>query len=139
MVYFDYDENHDGVAQGKRITVLEGLSEDEWQMVIRNAQNIPFSDGLHSLPPVHLKVGGIDLKSFGDLDPATEVQSPTDGGPSKYNWKHLRVRDGMLIGGVFVNAPLAAKAAISLAGCTDRACSHVELHDILRKDDNQNS
>jgi len=29
MVYFDYDENHDGVAQGKRITVLEGLSEDE--------------------------------------------------------------------------------------------------------------
>jgi len=45
MAYFDYEENGASGSENQRITVLEGLSEDEWQMIIRNAQNITFSDG----------------------------------------------------------------------------------------------
>ena len=45
MAYFDYDKNGDQENQNQQITVLEGLSEDEWQMVIRNAQTIPFKKG----------------------------------------------------------------------------------------------
>lgn len=52
MAYFDYEES--GI-QDDKITVFEGLSEDEWQMVIRNAQHIPFAKG-----DVLLKEGEID-------------------------------------------------------------------------------
>jgi CRP-like cAMP-binding protein len=45
MEYFDYDEDGAGGSQNEQITVLEGLSEDEWQMIIRSAQTIPFSKG----------------------------------------------------------------------------------------------
>ena len=45
MAYFDYDEKGASGGGNERITVLEGLSEDEWQMITRNAQNITFSDG----------------------------------------------------------------------------------------------
>ncbi len=55
MAYFDYDENESGAARGDKITVLEGLSEDEWQMIIRNAQTIPFTRG-----EILLKEGEVD-------------------------------------------------------------------------------
>lgn len=55
MAYFDYDDSGASAAQSEQITVLEGLSEDEWQMVIRNAQTIPFSKG-----EVLLKEGEVD-------------------------------------------------------------------------------
>ncbi|MDH3759505.1 MAG: hypothetical protein OEU50_00900 [Gammaproteobacteria bacterium] len=45
MAYFGYDEKSAGGSENERITVLEGLSDDEWQMIIRNAQNISFTDG----------------------------------------------------------------------------------------------
>jgi homoserine acetyltransferase len=40
MASFDHDENHTGVAQAESITLLDGLSEDEWQMRVRRAQKI---------------------------------------------------------------------------------------------------
>jgi len=55
MAYFDYDEKGASGAANERITVLEGLSEEEWQMIIRNAQNISFSDG-----EILLKEGEVD-------------------------------------------------------------------------------
>ncbi len=55
MAYFDYDEKGASEAENERITVLEGLSEDEWQMIIRNAQTINFSDG-----DILLKEGEVD-------------------------------------------------------------------------------
>lgn len=55
MAYFDYDEKGTGGSANERITVLEGLSEDEWQMIIRNAQTINFSDG-----DILLKEGEVD-------------------------------------------------------------------------------
>lgn len=55
MAYFDYDEKGVSGSENERITVLEGLSEDEWQMIIRNAQNITFSDG-----DILLKEGEVD-------------------------------------------------------------------------------
>ncbi len=45
MAYFDYDDDGSSAAGNEQITVLESLSEDEWQMVIRNAQTIPFARG----------------------------------------------------------------------------------------------
>ncbi len=87
-----------------------------------------------SLPPVQLKVGGIDLKSFGSFDADDDTQSLTDGDPAKHTWKHLCVRDGKLVGGVFVNAPLAAMAAINAAKNPDQHLSAEEIDDILHKD-----
>jgi len=55
MAYFDYDDKGTSGSENERITVLEGLSEDEWQMIIRNAQNITFSDG-----EILLKEGEVD-------------------------------------------------------------------------------
>ena len=65
-----------------------------------------------SLPPVQLKVNGIDLKSFGTLGIDPYCRSYAFGDSSKHNWKHMSLKKGLLKGGVFVNAPLGAMAAI---------------------------
>ncbi len=80
------------------------------------------------------KVSGIDLKSFGSFDEEAGTQSLTDGDPAKHTWKHLCVRDGKLVGGVFVNAPLAAMAAINAAKKSDAELSAEEIDEILHKD-----
>jgi len=86
------------------------------------------------MPPVQLKVKGIDLKSFGSFEEGDDIESLIDGDPAKHNWKHLRVRNGELVGGVFVNAPLGAMAAINAAGKAASQLSREELEAILRKD-----
>lgn len=45
MAYFDYDEGGYGKAQNEQITVLEGLSDDEWQMIVRSSRSISFKAG----------------------------------------------------------------------------------------------
>lgn len=45
MAYFEYEDSGNSDGRDEQITVLEGLSEEEWQMVIRNAQQIPFKQG----------------------------------------------------------------------------------------------
>lgn len=45
MQFFDYNEGDSKAAESEQITVLEGLSEEEWQRVIRYAQSIDFRPG----------------------------------------------------------------------------------------------
>ncbi len=45
MQYFDYEQNGTDSDKAEKITVLDGLSEDEWQMVIRSARSIEFLPG----------------------------------------------------------------------------------------------
>lgn len=45
MTFFDYNEKGTSDSKNEKITVLEGLTEDEWNMVIRQAQSISFSAG----------------------------------------------------------------------------------------------
>lgn len=45
MQYFDYNQNDSETSTEENITVFNGLSEDEWQMVIQNARSIEFSPG----------------------------------------------------------------------------------------------
>lgn len=87
-----------------------------------------------ALPPVQLKVNGIDLKSFGTFDGVDGADSLTEGDPAQNRWKHLCVRDGKLLGGVFVNAPLGAMAAINASKKPDQPLSQQDLDDILQKD-----
>lgn len=88
-----------------------------------------------ALPPVQLKVGGIDLKCFGNFEDDSETDSLTDGDLVRHIWKHLRVRNGRLKGGVFVNAPLAAAAALGAAKKPDHTLGPQEIEAILRKDE----
>ncbi len=55
MAYFDYNESGSSDSQSDQVTVLEGLSKDEWAMVIRHARSIPFTQG-----EILLKEGEID-------------------------------------------------------------------------------
>ncbi len=87
-----------------------------------------------ALPPVQLKVSGIDLKSFGKLDDDDASESYTEGDVTKHTWKHLRVDHGKPVGGVFVNSPLAAAAAINASKKPDVTLSAQEIQDILHKD-----
>ena len=87
-----------------------------------------------SMPPVQLKVGGIDLKSFGSFDEDPDVRSLTEGEVAKYSWKHLRVKNGTLVAGVFVNSPLSAVAAINASKKSDRPLTEQEIADIMHKD-----
>jgi len=87
-----------------------------------------------ALPPVQLKVSGIDLKSFGNLDGGDASESYTEGDVTKHTWKHLCVDNGKPVGGVFVNSPLAAAAAINASKKTNATLSAQEIQDILHKD-----
>jgi len=86
-----------------------------------------------SLPPVQLKVGGIDLKSFGSFDEDPETTSMTDGNVAKHTWKHLRIKNGCIVAGVFVNSPQGASAAIN-ASKKAEPLSDQDLGEILHKD-----
>ena len=87
-----------------------------------------------ALPPVQLKVNGIDLKSFGRFDGVDGAESLTEGNPAQNRWKHLCVRDGQLLGGVFVNAPLGAMAAINASKKPEQTLSPQDFEEILQKD-----
>ena len=87
-----------------------------------------------SLPTVHLKVSGIDLKSFGRFDEDMGIESFTDGDVSRHTWRRLCAKDGKLTGGVFVNSPLSAIAAISASNKTDQKLSNQGIEEILQRD-----
>ena len=86
-----------------------------------------------AMPPVQLKVGGIDLKSFGNFDDDPDTTSMTDGDIARHSWKHLRIKDGVIVAGVFVNSPLGANAAIN-ASKKAEPLTVGELDEILHKD-----
>lgn len=45
MQYFDYNQSEAAETSAEVITVFNGLSEDEWQMIIQNARSIEFRPG----------------------------------------------------------------------------------------------
>lgn len=78
MAYFDYDSSGDAEDSAERLTVFEALSEEEWQMVIRNAQTIPFGAG-----EVLLEEGEIDNAVYIVVSGQVEVVSTGSFGRSK--------------------------------------------------------
>ncbi|MEM7565276.1 MAG: hypothetical protein AAF353_19885, partial [Pseudomonadota bacterium] len=80
-------------------------------------------------------VSGIDLKSFGSFEDDSEIQSVTDGEVAKHTWRHLRIKNGQLVAGAFVNSPLGAVAAISASKKPDQPLSEQEIADILNRDE----
>jgi len=109
-----------GSEQGKIAAnaILEG--DDSYQM--------------QALPPVQLKVSGIDLKSFGSFDEDADAESHSEGDVSKHTWTHVSVKHGKLVAGVFVNSPLAAIAAISASKKADQSLSVEDIQEILHRD-----
>ncbi len=45
MQYFDYNQGEKDPLAAENITVFNGLTEDEWQMIIQNARSIEFKKG----------------------------------------------------------------------------------------------
>lgn len=75
------------------------------------------SDALYaagSMPPVQLKMGGIDLKSFGKVqaDDSETLIEKEDG--DAHRWQTLVIdHEGRIVGGVFINAGVDASAALA--------------------------
>jgi nitrite reductase (NADH) large subunit len=88
-----------------------------------------------ALPPVQLKMTGIDLKSFGSLSVDEQTTAYSVGSVASNCWRSVLVKGHRLKGGVFVNSPLAASAAIKLAKNADRDIWEQDVLDILHKDD----
>ena len=68
-----------------------------------------------SIMPMQLKLSGIDLKVFGDVTDDNGNESYTGGDVTNQCWKHISIKNQRIAGGVFVNQPLTANAAISAA------------------------
>ena len=91
---------------------------------------------VESIPPVQLKISGIDLKCFGNIEESDGVVVYTGGDIEKHYWKHLLLKEGRPVGGVFVNSPMAANAAISAAKQPEKILSHQDVKALMSKDRN---
>lgn len=90
-----------------------------------------------ALPPVQLKMSGIDMKSFGSFEVDDETTCHSVGSVTSNNWRSILIKDNQLSGGVFVNSPLAASAAINLSKIHDQPVLEAEITKILNMDDKQ--
>jgi len=66
-------------------------------------------------PPVQLKMEGIDLRSFGQIEAQADEILITNENKQKHLWLSIVVKAGLIIGGVFVNAPTQANSAMLAA------------------------
>jgi nitrite reductase (NADH) large subunit len=64
-------------------------------------------------PHVQLKVDGIDLVCFGNFGQEGDAQSYSGGDIEDFHWKHLLVKDGKLVAGVFVDEAMSANLVVS--------------------------
>lgn len=110
MAYFDYDEDGADGAQNDQITVLEGLSEEEWQMIIRSAQTIPFEKD-----DILLKEGERDDAVYIVVSGQVEVIS---GAAFKRIKRLAVIEEGSVFGEVafFDNKPRSASVRAICAG-----------------------
>lgn len=110
MAYFDYDEDGADGAQNDQITVLEGLSEEEWQMIIRSAQTIPFEKD-----DILLKEGERDDAVYIVVSGQVEVIS---GSAFKRVKRLAVIEEGSVFGEVafFDNKPRSASVRAICAG-----------------------
>ena len=70
MAYFEYGKSGNQEGTGEQVMVFNGLSEEEWQVIIRNAQNISFSQG-----EVLLRAGEVDDAVYIVMSGRVEVVS----------------------------------------------------------------
>lgn len=78
MAYFEYDESGNEEDKGEQIMVFDDLSEEEWQVIARNAQSISFSQG-----EVLLKEGEVDDAVYIVVSGQVEVVSESAFGRIK--------------------------------------------------------
>lgn len=110
MAYFDYEEDGADGARNDQITVLEGLSEEEWQMIIRSAQTIPFEKD-----DILLKEGERDDAVYIVVSGQVEVIS---GSAFKRVKRLAVIEEGSVFGEVafFDNKPRSASVRAICAG-----------------------
>ncbi len=110
MAYFDYEEDGADGAGNDQITVLEGLSEEEWQMIIRSAQTIPFDK-----EDILLKEGERDDAVYIVVSGQVEVIS---GSAFKRVKRLAVIEEGSVFGEVafFDNKPRSASVRAICAG-----------------------
>ncbi len=84
--------------------------------------------------PIQLKLSGIDLKAFGDVAQNNDTESYTGGDIAEHCWKHITVKNNRIVGGVFVNQPLTANAAIAAAKNPERQITKEEIITLMDKD-----
>ena len=87
------------------------------------------------MPVVQLKVKGLDLKSFGSFESDYVAQSYYSGTNASNRWCHVRVKEGRLIAGVFVNSPMAANFAIKASKKLEQNFSAQEIRDMIYMDE----
>ncbi len=63
-------------------------------------------------PLVQLKVDGIDLRSFGAIEVGKEGTLIINEDKQRHLWISVVVKKGLIVGGIFVNAPTEANIAI---------------------------
>jgi len=115
------------------VTGLWAVGSDQGKVASNAIVGGEDSYATQALPPVQLKVSGIDLKSFGSLEEADDIVSMSAGDTARHTWKHICLKNNMLVGGVFVNSPLAAMAASS-ALKRAQSLSPADIEAILSKD-----
>ncbi len=100
--YFDYDDASDSESQAEQITVFDGLSEDEWQVIIQNGRSVSFSSG-----DILLKEGEVDDAVYIMVSGQVEVVSAHSFGRVK---RIAVIEEGSVFGEVafFDNLPRSA-------------------------------
>ena len=81
-------------------------------------------------PPVQLKVAGIDLKCFGNME-VEDAEHFTGGDVEREVWRHFLIKDQRLVAGVFVNSPRAANIAMDYARHPDKTLSREDVDTLL--------
>jgi NADPH-dependent 2,4-dienoyl-CoA reductase/sulfur reductase-like enzyme/ferredoxin len=112
---------------------LWAVGSDQGKVAADNILGCESRYSAQALPPVQLKVSGIDLKSFGNLLDENAVHF-TSGSLAEQSWAHVLSRDGKIVSGVFVNRPQAANVFISASKKADERFSDEKIREMLEKD-----
>ena len=102
MAYFDYNEENSSGSSEEQITILDELSEDEWQMIVRSSRSISFKSG-----EVLLKEGEVDDAVYILVSGKVEVVADRSFGRVK---RIATIDEGSVFGEVafFDNCPRSA-------------------------------
>lgn len=102
MAYFDYNETGDSETSEEQITILDELSEEEWQMIVRSSRNISFKPD-----DILLKEGEIDDAVYVLVSGKVEVVGSRSFGRVK---RIATIDEGSVFGEVafFDNRPRSA-------------------------------
>ncbi len=118
MQYFDYNQSDSKDDTADNITVFDGLSEDEWQMIIQNARSIEFKPG-----DLLLKAGESDDALYIMVTGTVEVVSTNSFGFVK---RIASITEGSVFGELafFDNKPRSASIRAISPGQVLRISRH---------------